>query len=261
MVYSVTQLSIIEYQSKRVLTTQQLAEVYQTDPKNIHDNFSNNRDRFLAGRDYHHLSGEDLKTFKASLPDIIGEHLKYAPNLLLWTERGANRHSKILDTDKAWQQFDLLEETYFQVKKQSPQIPQTLSVALRLAADQAEVIEHQTKQLAEQKPKVVFAESVECSKDTVLVKGLATILNQNGVDIGQNRLFVWLRDNGYLSKRQGKTFNAPTQKSLDLKIMQEKTTTINKPDREPIVTQTPLITGKGQLYFVNKFLSKEVQAL
>jgi Rha family phage regulatory protein len=153
--------------------------------------------------------------------------------------------------------------TRFEEMEQELTRPQQLTrmqiLEIAMAAEK-QVVELQTT-IADQKPKVVFAESVECSKDTVLVKGLATILNQNGVDIGQNRLFVWLRDNGYLSKRQGKTFNAPTQKSLDLKIMQEKTTTINRPDREPIVTQTPLITGKGQLYFVNKFLSKEVQAL
>jgi anti-repressor protein len=143
--------------------------------------------------------------------------------------------------------------------KQAKQL--TKLEALEMAIESEKKVLELQSTIAEQKPKVVFAESVECSKDTVLVKGLSTILNQNGVDIGQNRLFVWLRDNGYLSKRQGKTFNAPTQKSLDLKIMQEKTTTINKPDREPIVTQTPLITGKGQLYFVNKFLNKSLEVI
>lgn len=143
----------------------------------------------------------------------------------------------------------------------SPQIPQTLSAALRLAADQAETIEHQSKQLNEQKPKVVFAESVECSKGSILVKGLSVILKQNGLDIGQNRLFERLRNEGYLCRQRGYNFNKPTQKALDLKVMQEKTTTINRPDREPIITNTPLITGKGQVYFVNKFLSNMGQVV
>jgi Rha family phage regulatory protein len=153
--------------------------------------------------------------------------------------------------------------TRFEEMEQELTRPQQLTrmqiLEIAMAAEK-QVVELQAT-ITEQKPKVVFAESVECSKDTVLVKGLATILNQNGVDIGQNRLFTWLRDNGYLSKRLGKTFNAPTQRSLDLKIMQEKTTTINKPDREPIISQTPLITGKGQLYFVNKFLNNSLEVI
>lgn len=138
----------------------------------------------------------------------------------------------------------------------SPQIPKTLPDALRAYA--VEIENHaKSKELLElQKPKVVFAESVECSKSTTLIKGLAVILSQNGIDIGQNRLFEWMRTEGYLCRQPGKNYNKPTQRSLDLKIMEEKTTTINKPDREPIITNTPLITGKGLLYFVNKFLNQ-----
>ncbi len=137
MVDSVT-LSIIEYQSKRVLTTQQLAEAYQTEPNNIQMNFANNRERFLVGRDYHFLQGEELKDFKNYTNDIglVGQR---APSLYLWTERGANRHSKILDTDKAWQQFDLLEETYFQIKN-VPQLSQ-----LEILAQSAQILLEQDK--------------------------------------------------------------------------------------------------------------------
>jgi len=105
----------IEHKNQRILTTQQLADVYEAESKNIHDNFSNNKERFMEGRDYYILSGEVLREFKESLPDNIGEPLKYAPQLYLWTERGANRHCKILDTDMAWQRFDELEETYFSI--------------------------------------------------------------------------------------------------------------------------------------------------
>ncbi|HHW03374.1 MAG TPA: ORF6N domain-containing protein [Thermoanaerobacterales bacterium] len=107
----------IEYEKKRVLTTQQLAEVYETDANNISKNFSNNKDRFVEGRDYYFLQGEELKEFKRLLNDIP-EPIKFAPQLYLWTERGASRHCKILDTDRAWQQFDILQETYFRVKEQ-----------------------------------------------------------------------------------------------------------------------------------------------
>lgn len=98
------------------MTTQQLAEAYGTETNNIHVNYTNNKDRFQEGRDYYLLQGESLKLFKQSLPNGIGELLKFAPILMLWTDRGANRHSKILDTDRAWEQFDRLEETYFKVK-------------------------------------------------------------------------------------------------------------------------------------------------
>ena len=109
--------TVVEFSNERVLTTQQLAEVYETDVKNIQMNFANNKERFTEGEHYHILTGNDLKRFKASLPNEIGQALKYAPQLILWTERGADRHCKILDTDKAWEQFDNLEDTYFRVKQ------------------------------------------------------------------------------------------------------------------------------------------------
>lgn len=108
--------TVIEFSNERVLTTQQLAEVYETDVKNIQMNFTNNKERFIEGKHYHILTGEELKLFKNSLPNEIGQAIKFAPQLILWTEKGADRHCKILDTDKAWEQFDNLEDTYFRVK-------------------------------------------------------------------------------------------------------------------------------------------------
>lgn len=113
------QLQIIEHEGIRVLTTQQLADVYETSETNIKTNFNRNKERFIEGRDYYLLKGSDLKEFKNCVTDSNLVNSR-TPHLYLWTERGANRHSKILDTDKAWQQFDVLEETYFKVKKMSP---------------------------------------------------------------------------------------------------------------------------------------------
>lgn len=110
-------LTVIEYQAKRVLTTQQLAAVYETDSKFINNNYNRNQERFIERRDFYKLEGEELKAFKGAHLD--DESLKFVSILYLWTERGANRHCKILDSDKAWQQFDLLEETYFKVKSES----------------------------------------------------------------------------------------------------------------------------------------------
>lgn len=130
--------------------------------------------------------------------------------------------------------------------------PQTFAQALRLAAEQAELLEQQSKQLEEQAPKVLFAKSVEASKSSCLIGELAKILKQNGVEVGQNRLFDWLRDNGYIGKR-GENKNLPTQKSMDLKLMEIKKSTVSNPDGSVRVTRTTKITGKGQVYFVNKF--------
>jgi len=108
--------------------------------------------------------------------------------------------------------------------------------------------------IEEQKPKVLFADAVETSRSSVLVGELAKLIKQNGYNIGQNRLFKWLRDNGYLMKR-GQSRNLPTQKSMDLELFEVKKRTINNPDGSIRTTSTPMVTGKGQVYFIDKFLS------
>ncbi len=102
------------------------------------------------------------------------------------------------------------------------------------------------------KPKVVFAEALEISETSILVGELAKILRQNGIDIGQNRLFKWMRSNGYLGRR-GENYNVPTQYSMDLRLFEIKVRTITNPDGSIRTTKTPKITGKGQVYFINKF--------
>lgn len=107
------------------------------------------------------------------------------------------------------------------------------------------------------KPKVLFADAVDSSTSSVLVGELAKLISQNGYDIGQNRLFEWLRDNGFLIRRKGETFNLPTQRSMDQGLMDIKKRTINNADGSIRTTRTTKITGKGQQYFINKFLSEE----
>jgi len=134
------------------------------------------------------------------------------------------------------------------------QIPTTLSGALRLAAEQADKIDEQQKQLEEQQPKVLFAMAVETSDRSVLIAELAKVICQNGVDIGQNRLFQWLRSNGFLG-RWGEYYNQPTQMAMEMGLFEIKKTSITKPDGSVLVNTTPKVTGKGQVYFVNKFLN------
>nr|DAH19640.1 MAG TPA: repressor domain protein [Caudoviricetes sp.] len=109
-------------------------------------------------------------------------------------------------------------------------------------------------QLKAQAPKVLFAEAVESSKTSIPVGDLAKLIKQNGVDIGQNRLFSWLRMNDYLIK-SGDRKNMPTQKSMDLGLFEVKISTFYRPDGTVDITKTPKVTGKGQTYLINKFLS------
>lgn len=105
-------------------------------------------------------------------------------------------------------------------------------------------------------PKVLFADSVAASSSTVLVGELAKIMRQNGVDMGERRLFRWMRDNGYLIKRNGTDYNMPTQASMEQGLFRIKETVINHSDGHTSVSKTPKVTGKGQTFFLNKFLGE-----
>lgn len=112
------------------------------------------------------------------------------------------------------------------------------------------------KKIELDRPKVVFAEAVTASKTSILVGELAKLLRQNGIDIGQNRLFEWLRQNGYLIKRRGTDYNMPTQYSMELGLFEVKETTITHSDGHISICKTPKVTGRGQIYFINKFKEK-----
>lgn len=107
---------------------------------------------------------------------------------------------------------------------------------------------------AEMKPKALFADSVSTSHTEILVGELAKLIKQNGVDMGEKRLFAWLRENGYLVKRKGTDWNMPSQYSLERGLFRIKETTVNHSDGHTTITKTPKVTGKGQIYFINKFL-------
>lgn len=128
-----------------------------------------------------------------------------------------------------------------------------LADLLQQAADQ---LMAKDVQIAEMKPKALFADAVATSDSSILVGQLAKILKQNGIEIGQNRLFRWLRNHGYLGKR-GESYNRPTQKGMSLGLFEVKERTVNNPDGSVRVTLTTKVTGKGQQYFINKFLNEE----
>lgn len=122
---------------------------------------------------------------------------------------------------------------------------------------QREIAAQLQEKISQDRPKVIFAEAVDASDNSILVGNLAKILKQNGIDIGQNKLFIWLRENGYLMNCKGERWNMPTQKSMDKGLFEVKKIVVNNPDGSTKITHTTKVTGKGQIFFVNAFLAQE----
>ncbi|HFU4076785.1 TPA: phage antirepressor KilAC domain-containing protein [Streptococcus suis] len=143
---------------------------------------------------------------------------------------------------------------FIQVEKDFNSPEKIMARALLLADKKVHQLE---AQIEADRPKVLFADAVSASKSSCLIGELAKILKQNGIDIGQNKLFQWLRYNGYLISRRGESWNQPTQKSMQLGLFELKKTNINHADGHTTVNTTTKVTGKGQQYFINKFLNQE----
>lgn len=143
---------------------------------------------------------------------------------------------------------------FIQVEKDFNSPEKIMARALLMADKKVHKLE---AQIEADRPKVLFADAVSASKSSCLIGELAKILKQNGIDIGQNKLFQWLRSNGYLISRRGDSWNQPTQKSMELKLFELKKTNINHADGHTTTNTTTKVTGKGQQYFINKFLNQE----
>lgn len=154
-----------------------------------------------------------------------------------------------------------VRQYFIQVEKDFNSPEKIMARALKIAENKLNVLQlenaEQKKVIEEQKPKVLFADSVETAKTSILIGEFAKILKQNGVDIGQNRLFDWLRNNNYLIKT-GERRNTPTQTAMEKGLFEIKERTLNNPDGSVRITRTTKLTGKGQVYFISKFLSEVV---
>lgn len=135
----------------------------------------------------------------------------------------------------------------------SMDIPRTLPDALKAYANEIEAHNQTRALLEEQKPKVLFADAVSASDTDILIGDLAKLLNQNGHNIGQNRLFERLRNEGYLISRKGGSYNIPTQRAMEMGLFRIKETAITHSDGRVSLNKTPKVTGKGQLYFINRY--------
>mgnify|MGYP002590123610 FL=1 len=131
-----------------------------------------------------------------------------------------------------------------------------IKLATELKAEQEKRVALESK-VEQDKPLVAFANSVSVAKTSILVGELAKLLKQNGVDMGQNRLFAWMRENGYLISRKGTDYNMPTQRSMEKELFEIKESTISHGDGHTSISKTPKVTGKGQIYFINLFLGTQ----
>lgn len=143
---------------------------------------------------------------------------------------------------------------FIQLEKDWNSPEKVMARALQIADKKIKRLE---TQIEEDKPKVLFAGAVETSKSSILIGELAKILKQNGIKIGPIRLFEWMRQNGYLIRRNGSDYNMPTQRAMEMELFEIKETTIVHADGHTHISKTPKVTGKGQVYFVNLFLSRK----
>ncbi|AUA18733.1 phage antirepressor KilAC domain-containing protein [Streptococcus suis] len=148
-----------------------------------------------------------------------------------------------------------VRQYFIQIEKDFNSPEKIMARALLLADKKVHQLE---AQIEADKPKVLFADAVSASHSSILVGDLAKLISQNGFKIGANRLFAWLRENGYLIKRKGSDWNMPTQKSMELGLFEIKETTITHADGHISISKTVKVTGKGQQYFINKFLADDV---
>ena len=192
--------------------------------------------------EYGFSNGEDFSTFLSESTGGRPAHdaqltIEMAKELCMLqrTERGKQARQYFIQLEKDWN---------------SPE--KVMARALQIADRK---INHLEARVEEMKPKELFADAVSASKSSILVGDLAKLLKQNGVDIGQKRLFQWLREKGYLIKQQGASWNMPTQRSMEQGLFEVKETTITHSDGHISISKTVKVTGKGQVYFINKLLA------
>ena len=205
---------------------------------------------FEIGKDFNMLKNERVqiegsREVKREIVDYqISVDMAKQICMIQRSEKGRQYRQYFLDLEKAWN---------------TPE--QVMARALKMAGKTIDKLKSQNTVLLEDvqrmKPKEIFADAVATSHTSILIGDLAKLIKQNGVDIGQKRLFSWLRDNGYLIKRNGSEWNMPTQRSMEAELFEVKESTVNNPDGSVRINKTTKVTGKGQQYFINKFLRRE----
>lgn len=206
---------------------------------------------FTENEDYMTMDKNVLRADGTPMPQIQHDHqltIEMAKEICMIqrSDKGKRCRQYFIELEKAWNTPEMV-----------------MGRALKIAQNQLDSLKGEnlklTEKIKEDKPKVLFADAVETAHTSILVGDLAKLIKQNGVDIGQKRLFEYLRENGYLIKN-GSSKNMPTQKSMDMRLFEVKERTINNPDGTVRITKTTKVTGKGQTYFINKFLGETKSA-
>ena len=234
----------------------------------INVTLNDNHEPIVSGRQLHEALGvnSNYTTWFDRMTDYgFTENEDYVLLSNFGNQTGRGGHNKvdhIIKLDMA-KEIAMIQRTdkgkevrqyFIQVEKDFNSPEKIMARALLMADKKVHKLE---AQIEADKPKVLFADAVSASHTSILVGDLAKLISQNGYKIGGNRLFVWLRENGYLIKRKGSDWNMPTQRSMEMKLFEIKESTITHPDGHISVSKTVKVTGKGQQYFINKFLNEE----
>lgn len=234
----------------------------------INVTLNDNHEPVVSGRQLHETLGvnSNYTTWFDRMTDYgFTENQDYILLSNFGNQTGRGGHNKVdhvikLDMAKEIAMIQRTErgkrvrQYFIQIEKDFNSPEKIMARALLMADKKVHRLE---AQIEADKPKVLFADAVSASHTSILVGDLAKLISQNGYKIGGNRLFVWLRENGYLIKRKGSDWNMPTQRSMEMKLFEIKESTITHPDGHISVSKTVKVTGKGQQYFINKFLNEE----
>ena len=228
-------------------------------------NLNDNQEPVVSGRQLHEALGvnSNYTTWFDRMTEYgFTENEDYVLLSNFGNQTGRGGHNKvdhIIKLDMA-KEIAMIQRTdkgkevrqyFIQVEKDFNSPEKIMARALKIADNKIHKLE---AQMEADKPKVLFANAVSASQTSILIGDFAKLLRQSGRDIGQNRLFSWLRENGFLISRKGNSWNMPTQKSMDLGLFEIKETTISHADGHITINKTPKITGKGQVYFMEKLL-------
>ena len=237
----------------------------------ININYSSDRPTVL-GRELHDMLGvnSNYTTWFNRMCDYgFKEHVDFEtcfPNLESENQHGGQNKVDHQLTIPMAKEICMLQRTergkecrqyFIKIEQQSTSPDAIMQRALQIANSRVEKLRGENQILLEQntamQPKALFADSVCASSTSILIGELAKILKQNGVATGQNKLFAWMRDNGYLIRRKGADYNMPTQRSMEMQLFEIKESVVSHADGHTSINKTPKVTGKGQVYFVNKF--------
>lgn len=258
------ELHVIEWNGQRVITTAQLTDIYEASDYQIKQNFRNNENRFNEGEHFFLLKGADLKAFKNQVENFYSVD-KHATALYLWTRKGASRHCKMLGTDKAWEQFDLLEENYYNPRPTLPQGEELIALAVieaqKTIAEKNRQIEQleceaieMTKTISEMQPKVNYVDTILQSDGTVTVTQIAQDYGMSAKKFNKvlNTLGIQRKVNGQwilYGKYQGNGY------------VHSKTFDITRSNGQPDVTMNTEWTQKGRLFLYEELKKADIYPL